>query len=234
MESVIKKIFDGKKDQMVHDEFIKYSRGVFKNKYLIDAKKQSDKWNIKTSNEFANFFVRKGLEKASGELEVKGVIVSTFDVRSEAGFEISDIKQFMGIKQAVVDCKVDPKKIIDLMERQPRAFYALSFKLNDYELKIKAKAPKSAKPSNKGDAEIKADFCSLKTGDISIVNDLFFDNLDFSSISINHTIQIDNIELPKGVSDPVLMREKAIRKGKIIRKIVLDGSTKNFEKSFEA
>ena len=237
MESFLKKIFSNKKDDEVHNEFIKFSRGVFNNKYVIEAKKQSDKYSIKTSAEFANFLVKKCLEKAIGEIDVTGIIVSTLDLRKESGYLFSPgekVKQFMGIKQLIVEGKIDTKKILDTMEKYPRAFYALSFKTNDSELKIKQKAPKSAKPFNKGEADVKADFCSLKTNDREIINDLFFDFPDFKEIKINHSIQIDNIVLPKNIDDPVKIRELAVRKGKIIRKIVVDGKIIQKEQIFEA
>lgn len=234
MESVLKKIFSGKNDSDVHDEFIKFSRGSFDNRYLIEAKKQKGRWSIKTSAEFTNFLVRSCLEEARGEVEVKGIIVATFDVSSEAGFEISSTKQFMGIKQAVVDSKIHADKIINLMEKYPKAFFALSFSGADFELKVKAKAPKNAKPSTKGESEIKADFCSLKTSNKKIIDDLLFDIPIFDEIKINHTIQINDIILPKGEKNPVKIREDAVRKGKIIRKAVVDGKKLMKEAEFEA
>jgi hypothetical protein len=41
-----------------------------------------------------------------------------------------------------------------------RGLFCSDFSLPDYELKIKPKAPKSAKPSTSGEKEAKADFCS--------------------------------------------------------------------------
>lgn len=234
MESVIKKIFSGNSDEEVHSEFIKFSRGKFENKYLINAKKQKDKWNIKTSNEFANFFVRKCLEKASEDVKITGIIVSTFNIQNDVQFEILNVKQFAGVKRFVINCVTNAKNILDLMNKYPRAFYALSFSVPGCVLKIKAKAPKSTKPSTNGVGDPKADFCSLKTNDKSIVEDLFFDQSDFNEIAIKHTIQIDEIILPQGVSDPVQLRELAKRKGKIIRDIKINGNSERKEKEFEA
>lgn len=238
MENVIKKIFNGKKDDFVHDEFIKFSRGTFGNKYLLDGKKQSDKFSIKTGAEFTNFLVRSCLEKIDEDIEVTGVIVSTFDIRAGMGGQVfnpeEEIKQFMGIKQLKVAGKISPGKIIEVMDKYPRAFFALSFSGKDFNLKIKAKAPKSAKPSTKGESEIRADFCSLKTNDKTIVNDLFFDFPEFKEIRINHTLEISDIVLPKGEKDPVKMRENAVRKGKIKRRIIVDGRIIQKEAGFEA
>lgn len=234
MESVLKNIFLGKNDESVHNELIKFSRGNFDNRYLIEAKKQAGRWSIKTSAEFTNFLVRSCLKELRGEIDVKGVIVATFDVSSEAGFDISGTKQFMGIKQAVVDTKTSADKIIKLMDKYPKAFFALSFSGMGFELKVKAKAPKSAKPSTKGESGVKADFCSLKTSDTEIINDLFFDAPNFKEIKINHTIQINEIALPRGEKDPIKIRENAVRKGKIIRKILVDGKSLKKEAGFEA
>lgn len=220
--SVIQKIFAGKSDVEVHSDFVKYSKGVFQAKYLIDAKKQKDKWSIKTGPEFANFLVRQCLSEIKGEVEVKGVIVATFDVSKEAKFPISGIKQFMGIKQAVVNCKVEPAKIIELMDKYPKAFFALSFVTPLSELKIKPKAPKSAKPSSGGDKAPSAEFCSLKTTSNKVAESLLFNLPDFQKVSISHTLNINEIVLPKGEKDPVKLRENAVRKGTVKRIVRLD------------
>ncbi len=233
MENIFKKIFSGRIDDFVHDEFIKFSRGVFENRYLIDGKKQKDKWSIKTSAEFANYFVRRCLE-GEGELEVSGVIVCTKDLRNEILFQIEKVKQFAGVKQYVIKTKLKAPEILSLMNKYPRAFYALSFSTHKNILKIKAKSPKSGKPSQKGEKEAKIDFCSLKTSDENLVKDLFFDFPNFKQIVIKHTIKIDSIELPKGLDDPVKIRESAKKKGKIIRKIDIDGLTEAKEIDFEA
>ncbi len=262
MQSVIYKIFSKKIDEEVHSEFIKYSEGIFENKYLLEAKKQKEGWAIKTSAEFVNYLVKSCLEKTKGEIEVSGVIVSTFDLRNAMGGYVFDpeekVKQFMGIKQLVVDTKpspgmvnsiqkfkdgikqlvvdtkTSPERIIELMNKFPRAFYALTFSTPDFQIKTKAKAPKGAKPAAAGEKEVAPNFCSIKTSNNEIVQDLFFDALDFKEIKINHTIQINEIILPKEIGDPAQMREKAIRKGKIIRKLTIDGNKKEKEIDFEA
>lgn len=230
----MRKIFSDKTDDEIHEAFLKYGRGIFKNKYLLEAKKQKDKWSIKSSAEFANYFVRRCLEKVSGEIDVKGVIVYTHDLRNDIKFNIKNVKQFMGVKQFVLEGKIKTQDILELMNKHPRAFYALSFSTPSSELKIKAKAPKGAKPSTKGEGEAKADFCSLKTSDLEIVRDLFFNLSNFKEIKVKHTLQIDSVILPQGIQDPVKIREMAKKKGKIIRDIIIDGKKEVKEKEFVA
>jgi hypothetical protein len=237
MENSIKKVFGRKIDDELHGEFIKFSRGVFANRYLIDAKLNAGKYSIKTGPEFANFFVRSCLKMLQGDVDITGAIVSTFNIKEKMGGTVfnpdEEVKQFMGIKQLKVNGKISPQKVLDLMDKFPRAFFALTFSGNDFDLKIKPKAPKSAKPSTKGEDEIKADFCSLKTVNKELANDLFFDVPEFKEIHINHTIKIENIILPKDEKDPVKLRENAIRKGKMIRKITADGKISEKETDFE-
>lgn len=232
--SVIKKIFSGVKDEEVHGDFTKYSRGVFANKYLVEAKKVKDKWNLKTSAEFVNYIVRECLKEVKGEFEVKGVIVATFDVSKEAQFPVERIKQFMGIKQAVIATKTTPDKIISLMDKYPKAFFALSFSTPNSELKVKAKAPKSAKPAATGDKEPAAEFLSVKTTNKGIADDLLFGIGEFKELSIKHVLNIKDIILPKGEKDPLKMRENAVRKGTIKRIMKVDDKVTEKEIEFEA
>jgi hypothetical protein len=224
MKNTINKIFSGENDESVHADFIKYSRGVFENRYLLEGKKQKDKWAIKSSAEFANYFVRRCLEKINGNVKTTGAIICTFSLQGKIEFE--RVKQFAGVKQHLINSEMPAEKILKLMDECPRAFYALSFSTSDCELKIKAKAPKSAKPGNKTKDEEggpKADFCSLKTSDFELVKDLFFDFPNFTEIKIKHVLEIKEIELPKDAKTPEEMREKAKRKGTVKRLVDVDG-----------
>jgi hypothetical protein len=233
-ENTIKKIFSGKFDQGVHEDFIKYSRGLFSNKFLLQGKKQGDKWAIKTSAEYVNYIVRGCLEKANGNVKIKGAIISTLDMKASLPFEIIRVKQFMGIKQLLIDSESKVSDLLALMDKFPRAFYALTFSFPGGDLKVKAKAPKSAKPAASGDKEVAPDFCTLKTTDQEIVKDLFFLEGDFKEASVNHSFEIKEIILPKGEKDPLKMRENAKRKGIMKRIIEVDGKKEIKEANFEA
>ncbi len=234
MDSTIKKIFSSTSDDQVHSDFVKFSKGTFNNRYLVDAKRQKNGWTVKTSAEFVNTLVRNCLEKVSGSVALTGVIVATFSIADKAAFPVERVKQFMGIKQSLVNTTTTPENILSLMDAYTRAFFALSFSIGETQLKVRAKAPKSAKPATSGDKEVSADFCTLKTSDPSLVKDLFFDCGDFKEISLNHTIVIKEIILPKGVSDPVQIREQSKRKGTITRIIKADGKEMKKEVEFEA
>lgn len=228
----IKKVFDEKIDESIHLQFQKFSKGEFRDRALIKAKKVKDKYTISTGNEFANDFVRILSEKlGDNKTSVSGVIVSTLDL---VGLDYQSKKQFMGIKQYVIKKEMSGKEILNLLDKFPRAFFALSFEIENNLLKIKPKAPKSAKPSTKGDDKIKPDFCKLVTNDSSIGKSFVFERPDFKDAEITHTFFINKLILPQGETDFAKVREMAKRKGKIVRKALIDGKEIISEKEFEA
>jgi len=231
---IIKKIFSGEMDDEVHSDFLKFGRGEFKDKYLIDVKKQAFGWSIKTSAEFANFFVRKCLP--DGRVHIKGVIISAFDLSNEIDFEIKKISNFQGVRKTEIDSEIESNRIIELMKKYPKVFFALSFKTPGCELKIKPKAPKSGKPG-KNEEETKVDFCSLKTKNPEIVNELLFDvKQGFKEVKISHIIKIEKIVYPADFEKmkPEEVREKSKRIGVIARKVNVDGVENIEEAGFEA
>ncbi|MFA6023222.1 MAG: hypothetical protein WC781_03985 [Candidatus Pacearchaeota archaeon] len=222
MDSFIKKIFEGRVDNSVHIQFQKFSRGEFRDRAMINASKSKDKYSIATTYEYAVEFVRSVAEKilAGQKVKVTGVVVSTRDLKGELNFK--SIKQFMGIKQYILDDLMSKEDILKLCDKFPNSFLGLSFSVGDTELKIKPKAPKSAKPST-SDKGPSVDFCKLKTNDLNLVKSILFDVEDFKKVQISHEFLITDIEIPKNESDPAKMREMAIRKGKIVRHLNLDG-----------
>ena len=229
----IKKIVDGKVDEMIHLQFQKFSKGEFRNRALIEAKKMArGRYVIKTSAEFANELVRAVAEKAKdNKINVKGAIVSTNDLTEEIDFK--DKKQFQGVKRYIIDKEMSGTEIVELLNKFPKTFFALSFEFGDDKLKIKPKAPKSGK-SGKGDKRPKADFCTLKTTDKAIVDSFIFEKPDFGTAEINHTFFIEKIIPPEGETDFAKIRELAKRKGRIVREAEIDEQEMKKEIVFEA
>lgn len=233
---IIKKIFDGVFDEEVHVAFLKFGRGEYKDKYLIEGKKQAKNWAVKTGAEYANFLVRKCLESIKGEVKVDGVIVSTLDLKDEIGFELKKVSNFQGVRKHVVSTEVKPEEIFELMDKYPKAFFALSFKGDDFVLKVKAKAPTSGKPGKEKEDGPQADFCSLKTGDENIVSELFFDAGSFDKIKIKHEILVNDIVYPADMANmkPAEIREQAKRKGVLKRVVDADGKVSENSAEFVA
>jgi hypothetical protein len=232
----IKKIFEGKIDDSVHLHFQKFSKGEFKNRALINAKNSGKKYTISTTAEFANDLVRTIAKKLGGEKgKITGAIISTSDLTGELDFK--DKKQFQGVKKYIIDKEMSGEEITALLEKFPKAFFALSFNAGEHILKIKAKAPKSGKPGKKGEEKLKPDFCKLVTTDSEIGKDFVFEKPDFKQAEINHTFLIEEIIVPeelKSSDDFARIREESKRKGKIIREAIIDSQKIKTEKEFVA
>ena len=241
MDFFIKKIFEGRNDDLAHLQFQKFSRGEFKDRAMISAKAQAKGvYKINTTAEYGNELVRYFAEKlGDNNSKVTGVIVSTRDLKGEIDYK--NKKQFMGVKQYVIDKEMNGKEILELCDKLQQSFIGLSFNIGDDELKIKPKAPKSAKPASKGENGIKVDFCKIKTSDKELVYSLIFDQeaRGFKEVEISHDFFIDEMVISdelkkKADGDYKKIKEMALRKGKIIRKLVINGNEVKKEKEFEA
>jgi len=235
----IKEIFDAPngdvKREEIHLQFQKFSKGEFGNRALIDARRTGNKFTINTSAEFANELVRSVAEKlGNNKTKVTGAIVSTSNMKGELDFK--EIKQFQGVKRYILDCEMSGSEIVSLLKKIPRAFFALSFSDGEDTLKIKPKAPKSGKPG-KGEEAPKADFCKLITTNEKIAKDFVFEVPTFKKVSIQHTFLIEEIIISnelKKTEDFAKIREGAKRKGKILRKALIDEKEMKIEKGFIA
>lgn len=233
---IIKNIFEGNFDAEVHVAFLKFGRGAYKNKYLIEGKKQAKNFAVKAGAEYVNFLVRRCLESIGGPVKAKGVIVSTLDLRDEINFDLKKVSNFQGVRKHVVDAEIEPQVIFDLMSKYPKAFFALSFKGDDFVLKIKPKAPADGKKSKKEGEGIVADFCTFKTNNKEILDELFFGVGDFKKIKITHDINVTDIVYPTNMESlkPTEIRELAKRKGILKRIIDADGKVSEVSAEFVA
>ena len=233
----IKKIFEGDVDESVHLQFQKFSKGEFQNRALIEVKKTGKGYSIKTSAEFANELVRVVAEKLGEEkTRITGAVVSTQDLTGE--LEFKDKKQFQGVKRYLIDSEMSGKELINLLDKFPKNFFALSFEVGETKLKIKPKAPKSGKPGKSGEKP-KPNFCRLKTNDKELGDSFVFDTLNgtsknyFKKAEITHSFFIDEIIFPEDEKDFAKIREMAKRKGRIVREAVIDGVSSEREILFE-
>jgi hypothetical protein len=221
----IKKVQEKNFDESVHLQFQKFSKGEFKNRALIEAKNSNGNYTIKTSAEFANELVKELAEKlGNNKTKVTGSIIGTNDLKGV--LEFKKISQFQGVKNYSIEMEMSGSEIINLINKFPKNFFALSFSVGEEILKIKPKAPKSGKPGTKGEETPKIDFCNFKTKDKKIAESFIFENPDFKTAKIIHYFLIDKIECPeelKKSEDFALIREKSKRVGRLLRKTEIDG-----------
>lgn len=221
----IKKVQEKNFDESVHLQFQKFSKGEFRNRALIEAKNSNGNYTIKTSAEFANELVKTLAQKlGNNKTIITGSIIGTNDLKGVLDFK--KISQFQGVKNYSIEKEMSGSEIVNLIEKFPKNFFALSFSVGEDALKIKPKAPKSGKPGTKGEETPKVDFCALKTKDKKLAESFIFENPEFKTAKIVHDYFIDKIEIPaelKNSEDFALIREKSKRVGKILRKAEIDG-----------
>ncbi|MDD5193824.1 MAG: hypothetical protein PHF67_04545 [Candidatus Nanoarchaeia archaeon] len=240
MEFFIKKIFDRKKDESVHVQFQKFSRGEFKDRAMLKVKNSNGKFTIDTTSEYARELIRVMAEKlGNNKTHVTGALISALEL---TGFKYESKTSAIGVRKYQLDREMTGKEIVELCDKQTKAFFGLSFNVGEDELKIKDKSPKSAKGASsakKEDAELKIDFCKLKTSDRKIVESLIFEPSleNFKKVEIKHDFIITDIVIPnelKNEKDFAKVREGALRKGKVIRYLDIDGKKLKKEAEFEA
>jgi len=219
----IKKIFENKIDDYTHLQFSRFGKGVFENRALLEITVSSKNVKIKTSGEFANELVALLANTIEDKTPVKGIIFSTKDLSEESNIEFKEIKNALGIKKHFIDQELTKEQILVLVRKFPRSSFSLSFETDYGKLKIKAKAPKAGKPGKKGAAP-KADHCTFITSNKEILNDYSFDiKQQYKKLFIIHTYKIEELIIPEEYkNDFALARIHAKRKGKLIRKILVD------------
>jgi len=228
----IKKIAERNFDDDVHLQFQKFSKGEFRDRAIIKAKKSGKKYSINTSAEFVNEIVKMCAEKlGDGKTKITGAIVSTSDLTGE--LEFKEKKQFQGVKRYLINSEMSGREILELLRKFPKSFFALTFDVSENtKLKTKPKAPKSGKPGSGGE-EPKADFCKLITDDEKIGKSFIFEKPEFKNAEVKHNFFIERIEIPfelKDSKDFAKVREESKRIGKIFRIAKID--EQKFEKEF--
>jgi len=206
MESTLRKIFENKADEDAHRYFVRFGKGEYRGRFLLSFRK-SQKIKVYGSFEWANDFVKLANElktlKFSGKVLMKDKIAGK-EGKKKAGVFVYEIESSL------------------LSEYENAYHYLLDANDSEIVLKIKKALPKPGK----SEAKIDDKFCSLEL-DLKYwqqVREAFFwDVPECKKVEISHTLQINEIVMPKGIDDPEEIRRLAKRKGKIIRKVNADG-----------
>ncbi len=222
MDCFIKKVWQGKGEE-AHQYFVRFSKGKFENRALLVLQKTT-KIKLKGSFEWANDFATIASELAS--LNFSGTIISKQ--------ELPEIAEFLKKKkEGIVQYEVLGVSSEKIKQIRSRA-YCLLLNAESPELTLKTKK-KLPKPGKSGEGKVDDGFCIIEA-DLKYWNQIkeAFMLAECKKAKIAHTILIDSIILPEGEKDFAKIRELAKRKGKIIRKIEVDGVPSSEEKELLA
>src|SRR3989344_2141011 len=182
---LIKQLMENKVDESLHKMFVRFSNGVFEDRFLLKIKKSKDRLDVKGSydvwQELFNIIV-----KESNEVNVVGRL---FKSRKKEDYEGN------------VNCD-EIKRIVSEND-----FALLDITAGDYLLKCKKALPKPGKSLN-------VKFCSAKLP-LKALDILAFDfDKNFKKADVSHTFIITEIILPEGEEGPAVLRTNSKRKGK--------------------
>jgi len=219
MECFIKKVWEGRGEE-AHNYFVRFSKGSFENRAVLNLQK-STKIKLRGNFEWVNDFVE--IVSELGEARFSGIILS------KEQLDLDNEKKKTGIFQYDVQ-NITSEKIKEIKDK----VYAmlLDAETEDIKLKMKKKLPKPSKGSR---GKVDDKFCQLEA-DLKFwpqVKEGFM-LPECKKCKISHTFIIEQIILPEGEKDFAKIREKAKRKGKIVRKLEVDKQESKEEREFEA
>lgn len=225
----IKKIFQGRIDEQVHQQFVRFGKGIFTDKAIVNFKKSGTKIRVTTSFELANDMVLFVFELVDKAL-VSGTLITKQQVPSlGAGKKKSRIFEYE------INKEMASKEINELAKNA--YFMLLDCSAGGIDLKIKKKLPKPGKAVGK----VNDKYCILEADlkyEPKIREEFLFDLKNEADIAkkieIKHSFLINDIILPQGEKDFEKIRLLAKKKGVLTREISIDGKVIKKELPFAA
>jgi len=236
MDCFIKKIFLGKADDSVHNQFTRFGKGIYKNRAAVKFMRGKEELSVSGTFEYSNDFVSLICELGKSA-KVSGKVLSKQDISGL--MKKNNIKGNSETKSGGLyyENNIDEQEIAgDKLNEIVGSSYAslLDIEGEGFSLKIKKKLPK---PGKGDDAKIDDKFCVLKT---SLANEkkakemFFWDIEEAKKIFVKHEFQITDLVMPKGIDDFAKLRLLTKRKGKIIRNVEADKKPTITDMNFEA
>jgi hypothetical protein len=220
----IKKIFNDKIDDSVHSQFTRFSRGVFDGKAILNISRNG-KIKISSSYELADDLINF-MASLTKHLEVSGIILARENIEGLQG----------GKKRGLMSYQIDKEISSEqLDEISKKAYFMLvDCSAPGIDFKTKKTIPR---PSTKSADKVNDKFCTAQI-DLKFwpaVKEEFLFNLpEGKKYRIINKYEINEIIMPQNEKDFEKLRLLAKRKGKIIRKVIVDDKEIIQEKGFTA
>lgn len=227
----------------IHRHFYRYSKGDFIGPAMKISKSKA-KITLKGSHEYEDLIleiVTKSISNPNEIFEIKGTLISgvdTSEIISNLGYNWNLKKstgQTKNYKVNILDKTVKDKLIESIQAFRENSYFLLSLNLNpNCKVTTKKKIPQpSKKKIEDDDVNARIQFCRgyISNTEKNLDTVLNLSVPDFKSelpgtwksITIFNNYKITDIDIPKNVKDSRLLRIMAIRKGKLLRSIEVDG-----------
>ena len=227
----------------VHRHFYRYSKGEFLGPAMTISRTKA-KITLKGSHEYEDLIQEITCKTASEDtFEIKGVLLS--------GKDISDIITNLGLdwklkkssgktknyKAEFLEQTINKDNLIETIDTLRESSYLLlSFNNGPFcKVTTKKRIPQpSKKKAEEDDLSKRIQFCSGIINNTNSNTNMILDMIlpDFKSknlpenwkkLSLTNNYKITGIEIPKNIKNSMLMRVMAIRTGKMIRSLEVDG-----------
>jgi hypothetical protein len=225
----LKYMCNGQEHPLSRKKFRRFGLGTYEREEFI-MKVTGKNITIQSGFDFGDVLFGIMARLVKEPVELSGAVItkdkSVSGKIEEAGLTI--VSQRAG--KYVVKGTVDASKLSDLFEEFKDYLVLFNLKSGNYTLKVKPSPPKP------GSMKEKFATGRFELGDLDLLKQEFLFDIDvdkFKKILIKSRFIIENIETPKEFeNDAVKARLNAIRNGKIIRDIDVDGNVTTTEHKF--
>ncbi len=221
----VKKIFENKTDETVHQRLVRYGKGEYESSIM--EVKNSKSIKIKGTSDWCNDLFATIAESIKEEAVVQGSLIAARDFENELSFGLASYKKKKGANAGEIETTLKPEQMREIYEKFKNNFILLNVESNNFSLKVGKKLPK---PGGK----LKEDFCKA-TLPKELLNEFIWETKDFKDARITHTFIIKDLIVPKEYeNDYAKARTMAKRKGTLKRAIEFEGKKIEKEAEFEA
>jgi hypothetical protein len=221
----IKKLFEKENDESVHRQFIRFSKGKFENKAVLNVKRNG---NIKISGtyEIATDMISL-ISMLAPMIKVSGTVISREKIQ---GFP--EGKEKKGVIHYEINETIDSKRLSEIAFKS--MYCLLDCEAAGIEMKTKKTVPR---PNPKATDKVKDKFFTAVL-DIKfwnqIRNEFLFNLPEGKKFRLLHNYDINQVILPKNEKDYEKIRIIAKKKGRLTRNVEIDGKNVVQETEFEA
>ena len=220
----IKKIFQNKDDERVHSQFVRFSRGIFENRAVMNISRNGKikiSGTFELSSDLARFMAFLGKK-----INVSGILMSREEIAGLSG----------SMKKGVFVYEINEAVSFERLEEISKKAYCLLLDCDGEGITLKTKKT-VPKPSPKGLDKVNDRFCVAQI-DIKfwslVKSEFLFDLPEGKKYRIINKYEITEIIVPENEKDSEKLRLLAKRKGKVVRKSIVDGNETVQEKNFIA
>ena len=227
----------------IHRHFYRYSKGVFIGPALKITKTKA-KFTLKGAHEYEDLIleaVTKTISNSQDNFEIKGKLIASSDIANN----ISEIGLNWVLKKSTGKTKNFKAEIIDQINKdlllqaigvfREKSYLLLSYNRNaTCKVTTKKNIPQpSKKKVEDDDVSKRIQFCigmlNNTEANLEMLLDLAAPDFkseipnNWKSLTILNNYTINQIEIPTNIKDTRMLRVMAIRKGKMIRSVEIDG-----------